>query len=274
MATTLDIETMELFLTEKRTRKGMTLVELLVVIFILIVLFSIILAAIQGVHRRSNVWVAKCEITQCAMMLEAVKADLGRYPPPVFQVINGKSISTLKALTNANPPCGYAAGWQGPYLDTEQVTDPWNMPYFYRLNYEILKTIGPIYKNNPANMPQDFLFDVNPPGPGILIMDNNGATTGHANRITLNGTEIISPSEFINTLPQVEKDVVFLAKDNLLSVRLTSNPNAYIIIRIATASSKNTGYTLGSYGENRESGGEYYARDLTWTAGQSAPEFD
>lgn len=105
-------------------------------------------------------------------------------------------------------------------------------------------------------------------------MDNNGATTGHANKITLNGTEIISPSEFINALPQVEKDVVFLAKDNLLSVRLTSNPNAHIIIRIATASSKNTGYILGSYGENRESGGEHYARDLIWTSGQSTPEFN
>lgn len=154
MGAILNIETTDIvFNGNKNRKKGISLLELLVVVFILALLFSIIMAATQSVHRRSRIWVAKCEITQCAMMLEAVKADLGRYPPPVFQVINGKSISTLKALTSANPPYGYAAGWQGPYLDTEQITDSWNMPYFYRLNYEILKTIGPIYKNNPANMP-------------------------------------------------------------------------------------------------------------------------
>lgn len=268
----LDIEKTDIvFSGNKNQKKGLTLVELLVVIFILAVLSSIIMAATQSIHRRSKVWVAKCEITQCAMMLEAVKADLGRYPPPVFQVIEGKSISTLKALTSTTPPYGCTKGWQGPYLDTEQVIDSWNMPYFYRLNYENLKTIGPIYKIIPANETQNFLFDVSPPGPGILIMDNYGS---HANGIILNGTEVISPSEFRDDLPQVEKDVVFMAKDNVLSVRVTSNSGSYIIIRIANPSSKHTGYILGSYGENRESGGEYYARDLTWTAGQSAPEFD
>ena len=252
--------------------------ELLVVISILVLLSSIVMSAVQSVHRRSNVWVAKCEITQCAMMLEVVKADLDRYPPPVFQVINGKSISTLKALTSPNPPYGCTKGWQGPYLDTEQTIDSWNMPYFYRLKYEILKTIGPIIREKGGgDTVKTFTFDVSPPGPGILIMDNdppNGAFTGHANRIILNGTEIISPAEFRNDLPQVEKDVVFLAKDNVISVRLTSKPGSEITIEIANPSSKRTGYILGSYGENRESGGENYAGDLTWTAGQSSPGFN
>ncbi len=60
--------------------------------------------------------------------LDSFKQDAGRYPT---------TTEGLQVLRNAPD----IKGWRGPYLPQDIPTDPWNMPYNYRLhpeNYPII----------------------------------------------------------------------------------------------------------------------------------------
>lgn len=240
---------------------GFTLLELLIGICILIIIGAVGFTLIWQASQRTKVVVAKVSLTQFSMLLESVKSDANYYPPAVND--------TLESLAYTAAPAGYERGWRGPYLKATPI-DPWKKKYFYRLVYGVI--FGPMLCPRVAGPPSDetYYFDA-VPGEATLIMYND-CKIDHSGEVWLNGTSIITPDEFKNDVPVVEKQVILLAK-NSLRMRLTSGPGTYIIMSIKSSFSNRTGYVIGSYGYDNKAGGTGFAKDLTWETGQSGADF-
>lgn len=111
-------------LQTKRRRageRGFTLMELLVVLAILGLLMSLVgprvLSALGGAKTKT----AGIQVRDLEQSLEMYKLDVGRYP---------SNEEGLEALVRKP---ARAAGWNGPYLKSNEVPlDPWKNEYHYR----------------------------------------------------------------------------------------------------------------------------------------------
>ncbi len=107
----------------KKSRRGFTLAEVLVVLFILVILASVSIVAVQGIRERAKVDQAGLIIKGFVSAIQTYEAHVGR-PPTTDQ--------GLAALLEAPQDLANPAKWSGPYLtDNVSDTDPWGSPYQY-----------------------------------------------------------------------------------------------------------------------------------------------
>lgn len=110
-------------LTGKDSR-GMTLLELMVVMVILGILATLGTTQVIGYLSRSQVDAAHLQMNQLATALDLFRLDLGRFPT------DAEGLSAL--LTR--PESG-AEKWRGPYLTQSTATlDPWGQAYNYKVD--------------------------------------------------------------------------------------------------------------------------------------------
>ncbi len=106
-----------------RSRRGFTLAEVLVVLFILVTLASVSILAVRGTRERAKV-------DQAGLLIKAFVAGIGLYEAHI-----GRPPTTEQGLDALlNPPADLSdpSKWAGPYLtDSVQTTDPWGSPYQY-----------------------------------------------------------------------------------------------------------------------------------------------
>jgi len=101
-------------------RDGFTLVELLLVLFILATLAAIVLPKFSGTTERGRVTAAQTQISAFKTALDAFEVDMGHYPA-------GKSGLMDLIVQPRNAP-----NWHGPYLDKDAIPkDPWQNDYIY-----------------------------------------------------------------------------------------------------------------------------------------------
>jgi general secretion pathway protein G len=103
-----------------QSRRGFTLLELLVVLVILGLLASFVGPRYFDQLGRSNAKVARAQIDALEKALEHYRLDTGRYP---------SSDQGLAALMERP---GDESRWAGPYLKKQVPNDPWGHPYAYR----------------------------------------------------------------------------------------------------------------------------------------------
>ena len=104
----------------KMRDRGVTLIELMVVLVILGLIASVIGPRVVGYLAGAKSDTAKLQIEEIGAALDLYKLELGRYPT---------TEEGLQALVQA--PAG-GAGWRGPYLKKKLVPkDPWGNPYHY-----------------------------------------------------------------------------------------------------------------------------------------------
>lgn len=225
-------------------KKGMTLLELLIGVFIITVLIAGGGFQLKGLVQRAKVSAAKTTITGFGLALSMIKDDTGLYPE---ELADTKEADAPEGLSNRN--------WYGPYAMTISLIDPWGNPYEYELEEGIL--FGP----------QDFLTHIDEnivfsalPGKGTIIVENSpkGVTAG---RIEINGEEIVSQDELKHTTPRIEKTIYNLNSSNILHIWLQSDPKDTVVIKITSALSKNTTFTLYSRGRN---GAKNYKEDVDY----------
>jgi general secretion pathway protein G len=100
--------------------RGMTLIEILVVLVLIGVVLGIVGGNFIGRGEKAKADAAKIEIGQIAQTLDLYKLEVGRYP---------SSQEGLQALISA--PAG-VANWNGPYWKKSTLPrDPWNNEYKY-----------------------------------------------------------------------------------------------------------------------------------------------
>ena len=104
-----------------RTR-GMTLIEILVVLVLIGVVLGIVGGNFIGKGEKAKADAAKIEISQIAQTLDLYKLEIGRYPT---------TQEGLQALITA--PAG-VSNWNGPYWKRSTVPkDPWGNEYRYEV---------------------------------------------------------------------------------------------------------------------------------------------
>jgi general secretion pathway protein G len=104
----------------KRTRRhGFTLLELLVVMFILVLLAGVVTVVVTKRVEEANITRAKADISQLDNAIELYLRDNNNTPPP-----------TLDAL-RTRPNGEELPNWNGPYIKKDVPLDPWKRPYVY-----------------------------------------------------------------------------------------------------------------------------------------------
>jgi len=104
----------------RRRRKGVTLIEMLVVLTIIAVFAAVVAPRVLGYGDRARVTAARQQIGNFMTALGAYKLDTGLYPT------NEQGLQVLRVKPqNVNQ-------WQGPYLPQDIPADPWGRPYQYR----------------------------------------------------------------------------------------------------------------------------------------------
>ena len=106
----------------RTSEKGLTLLELLVVIVLLGLIAAAVAVSVSGRLGKAKADIAKLQLDQIDTATQIFSLDVGR-PPTASE--------GLGALLT-NPPG--VSGWAGPYLTkAEAIVDPWGKPYLYRV---------------------------------------------------------------------------------------------------------------------------------------------
>ena len=104
----------------RRPARGMTLIEILVVLVLIGIVLGIVGGNFIGRGEKAKADAAKIEIGQIGQALDLYKLETGRYP---------SSSDGLQALVTAP---GGASNWNGPYWKKSQIPkDPWGNDYRY-----------------------------------------------------------------------------------------------------------------------------------------------
>jgi len=101
-----------------RSKKGFTLVELMLVVVILGILVAMVVPRLAGRSEQARKAAAKTDIeANISLALDMYELDNGAYP------------ESLDALINK--PSSEAEKWNGPYLKKKPI-DPWGREYMYK----------------------------------------------------------------------------------------------------------------------------------------------
>jgi general secretion pathway protein G len=99
-------------------QRGFTLVELLLVLMILALIGGLVLPGIINRAEGAKSKVAGSQVSRLSMAVESYYLDTGSIP------------QSLNALVDN---AGNDAGWNGPYVKSSSLKDPWGKEYQFRV---------------------------------------------------------------------------------------------------------------------------------------------
>jgi general secretion pathway protein G len=106
---------------KRPSQTGFTLIELMIVLFILGLLTALVAPRLMGRVGKAKQKTAQTQIHMLATSLELFYLDMGRYPT------EEEGLKILSQNTASLP------GWGGPYLDKEVPKDPWGNDYVFKI---------------------------------------------------------------------------------------------------------------------------------------------
>jgi general secretion pathway protein G len=104
------------------TRRGFTLIEVLVVIAVIAMLAALVAPNVFQHVGTAKDATARSQIELLGAALDAYRLDNGRYPS------TDQGLEALQAEPSLQP---LPSNWRGPYLRKAVPVDPWGAPYVY-----------------------------------------------------------------------------------------------------------------------------------------------
>lgn len=105
-----------------RSRSGLTLLELIVVIVVLGLLVGLVAPQILGRVDDARTTAARTQMSLMGTALDNYRLDNGSYPA------SEQGLASLRERPSAG---AQPMNWRGPYLRKEVPLDPWDRPYVY-----------------------------------------------------------------------------------------------------------------------------------------------
>lgn len=99
----------------RRSQRGMTLIEIMVVIVLIGGILAVIGGAIFSNKDKANHKLAEIQVQRVAANIEQYNSDVGEYPRTLEDLITDPQ----------------ADGWLGPYGSAKDLKDPFNSPLHY-----------------------------------------------------------------------------------------------------------------------------------------------
>ena len=106
--------------TRRKSERGVTLIEMLVVIMIIGLIASLVAVNVIRQGESAKRTAARAQIGSFMNALGIYKLDTGVYPP------------TTQGLQALRVKPGEMPNWAGPYLPKDVPADPWGRPYEYK----------------------------------------------------------------------------------------------------------------------------------------------
>lgn len=106
-----------------RARRGLTLIELIVVLIVIGLLAGLVAPQILGRVSDAKVTTARTQIELLGVALENYRLDNGVYPS------TQQGLEALRTKPSGAPD---ARNWRGPYLKKAVPADPWGRAYLYK----------------------------------------------------------------------------------------------------------------------------------------------
>ena len=104
----------------ERREAGFTLIELMIVLFILGLLAALVAPRLIGQVGKAKTKTAQAQIHLLATTLDLFYLDTGRYP------------TTEEGLKILRDKPDNLPSWSGPYMDKAVPNDPWGRPYIFK----------------------------------------------------------------------------------------------------------------------------------------------
>ena len=113
------------------TRRGFTLIEMLVVIVVIAILAGLVGPMVFQNVGDAKVSAAKAQLELFGLALDQYRLDNDYYPS------TAQGLEALRTQPSGDPA---ARNWRGPYLKKPVPLDPWGRPYLYKSPGDSSKT--------------------------------------------------------------------------------------------------------------------------------------
>lgn len=124
-----------------KTKSGFTLVEIMIVVAIIGLLAGMSTLAITKSVKNSKIKTAEAELDMLAAAVLQLAWDTGRWPNGALRTSDGSATANNEMWDLSASGLIYGTGfgddWKGPYYESDMLTDPWGMPYFFDSDYKI-----------------------------------------------------------------------------------------------------------------------------------------
>lgn len=105
----------------QKTKRGFTLIEIMVVVIVLSILAAVIIPNFASKPDEAKAAKARSDVSTIYTLLEHFRLDMGRYPT------EDEGLEVLRRPPDASD----ASRWKGPYATKDIPKDPWGNAYKY-----------------------------------------------------------------------------------------------------------------------------------------------